>query len=60
MLWRFGGVGAPEGRENVPARCTQNLYHIFSQKFTIIFRKMFGRQGKVGTLTCDFPANVEG
>ena len=49
MLRRFGGVGAPEGRVNVPTRCTQNLYHIFPQKFSVIFLKMFGRPGKLGS-----------
>ena len=58
-LRRFGGVGAPEGRENVPARCNP-IYTIFFRKIYRTFPQNVWQQGKVGMLTCDFLAEVEG
>ena len=45
-LRRFGGVGAPEGRENVPARRTP-IYTIFFRKILPYFSAKCGKQGSL-------------
>ena len=76
ILRSFGGVGAPEGLENVPDILTQNFpqnkcFCLFimaqqnqnfpqDQNFPQTLPKDSAKYSKSGQLTCDFLAVVEG
>ena len=64
-LRRFGGVGAPEGLENVPEICTKlfgktKKKSVFLAEYVGYITKKFAKILKIGALTCDFLADVEG